>query len=94
MWDLCLQENAFWPLQCTCHILKMYAQHLSDMVESIMEVYMDDITTYGGTFKECLANLKLYCINALKRTGAQLGEMSFYGESGNCPGASCLQQGN
>ena len=29
----------------------------NDMVERIMEVYMDDITIYGGTFEECLANL-------------------------------------
>ena len=29
----------------------------SDMVERIMEVYMDDITVYGGDFEECLANL-------------------------------------
>ncbi|RVW36286.1 Retrovirus-related Pol polyprotein from transposon 17.6 [Vitis vinifera] len=26
----------------------------SDMVERIMEVFMDDITVYGGTFEECL----------------------------------------
>ncbi|RVW30101.1 Retrovirus-related Pol polyprotein from transposon 17.6 [Vitis vinifera] len=30
----------------------------SDMVERIMEVFMDDITIYGGTFEECLVNLK------------------------------------
>ena len=30
----------------------------SDIVECIMEVYMDDITIYGGTFGECLANLE------------------------------------
>ena len=30
----------------------------SDMVEHIMEVYMDDITVYGGDFEECLANLE------------------------------------
>ncbi|WKA10552.1 hypothetical protein VitviT2T_028117 [Vitis vinifera] len=30
----------------------------SDMVERIMEVFMDDITIYGGTFKECLVNLE------------------------------------
>ena len=30
----------------------------SDMVERIMEVYMDDITVYGGVFKECLTNLE------------------------------------
>ena len=30
----------------------------SDMVERIMEVFKDDITVYGGTFKECLINLE------------------------------------
>ena len=30
----------------------------SDMVEHIMEVYMDDITVYGGDFEECLTNLE------------------------------------
>ena len=30
----------------------------SDMVERIMEVYMDDITMYGNTFEQCLANLE------------------------------------
>ena len=30
----------------------------SDLVERIMEVYMDDITVYGGSFEECLINLK------------------------------------
>ena len=30
----------------------------SDMVERIMEVYMDDITIYGGTFEDCLANFE------------------------------------
>ncbi|RVW26113.1 Retrovirus-related Pol polyprotein from transposon 17.6 [Vitis vinifera] len=30
----------------------------NDMVERIMEVFMDDITIYGGTFEECLVNLE------------------------------------
>ena len=30
----------------------------SDMVERIMQVYMDDITVYGGDFEECLTNLE------------------------------------
>ena len=30
----------------------------SDLVERIMEVYMDDITVYGGSFEECLRNLE------------------------------------
>ncbi|RVW92523.1 Retrovirus-related Pol polyprotein from transposon 297 [Vitis vinifera] len=31
----------------------------SDMVEHIMEVFMDDITIYGSTFDECLINLEV-----------------------------------
>ncbi|KAJ9693115.1 hypothetical protein PVL29_012026 [Vitis rotundifolia] len=31
----------------------------SDMVERIMEVFMDDITIYGSTFEECLFNLEV-----------------------------------
>ena len=31
----------------------------SDMVERIMEVYMDDITVYGESFDECLVHLKI-----------------------------------
>ena len=30
----------------------------SDLAERIMEVYMDDITVYGGSFEECLINLE------------------------------------
>ena len=31
----------------------------SDMVERIIEVFMDEITIYGGTFEECLVNLEV-----------------------------------
>ena len=30
----------------------------SNLVERIMEVYMDDIIVYGGSFEECLINLE------------------------------------
>ena len=30
----------------------------SDMVEHIMEAFIDDITIYGSTFDECLVNLE------------------------------------
>ena len=30
----------------------------SDLVERIMEVYMDGITVYGGSFEECLINIE------------------------------------
>ena len=33
----------------------------SDMVERIMEVFMDDLTIYGKTFDDCFLNLKM-CI--------------------------------
>ena len=33
----------------------------SDLLERFMEVYMDDITVYGGSYEECLINLELYC---------------------------------
>jgi hypothetical protein len=29
----------------------------SDMIEEIMEVFMDDFTVYGKTFNDCLNNL-------------------------------------
>ena len=32
----------------------------SDLVERIMDVYMDDITVYGGSFEECLINLEIF----------------------------------
>ncbi|WKA01474.1 hypothetical protein VitviT2T_019755 [Vitis vinifera] len=31
----------------------------SDMVERIMEVFMDDITVYGGSYQECLLHLEV-----------------------------------
>ena len=36
----------------------MHVKHFSDMVERIMEVFMDDITIYGNAFDECLVNLE------------------------------------
>jgi hypothetical protein len=29
----------------------------SDLIEKVMEVFMDDFSVYGKTFKDCLANL-------------------------------------
>ena len=37
---------------------KVLLSIFSDMVERVMEVYIDDITIYGGTFEDCLANLE------------------------------------
>jgi hypothetical protein len=29
----------------------------SDLIENVMEVFMDDFTIYGKTFEDCMANL-------------------------------------
>ena len=42
------------PATFLCCMLSIF----SDMVERIMEVYMDDITVYGETFDECLIHLE------------------------------------
>ena len=39
----------------------------SDMVEHIMEVYMDDITVYGGDFEECLTNLEAILLRCIEK---------------------------
>ncbi|RVW28137.1 Retrovirus-related Pol polyprotein from transposon 17.6 [Vitis vinifera] len=40
----------------------------SDMVEHIMEVFMDDITVYGGSYKECLLHLEAVLQDVLRKT--------------------------
>ena len=39
----------------------------SDLVEHIMEVYIDDITVYGGNFEECLINLETVLHRCIKK---------------------------
>ncbi|KAL6322445.1 hypothetical protein AAG906_008100 [Vitis piasezkii] len=46
----------------------------SDMVERIMEVFMDDITVYGGTFEECLVNLEAFLHGCIEKTWSVLGQ--------------------
>ncbi|RVW22900.1 Retrovirus-related Pol polyprotein from transposon 17.6 [Vitis vinifera] len=46
-----------------CNVLATFQRCMlsifSDMVERIMEVFMDDITVYGSAFDECLVNLEV-----------------------------------
>nr|CAN62406.1 hypothetical protein VITISV_033275 [Vitis vinifera] len=42
------------PATCQRCMLSIFG----DLVERIMEVFMDDITIYGSTFEECLVNLE------------------------------------
>ena len=44
-------------MQCTDHILEVYAKYLSEYVENIKEVFMDNFTVYENSFDVCLQNL-------------------------------------
>ncbi|RVW12761.1 Transposon Tf2-12 polyprotein [Vitis vinifera] len=49
----------------------------SDMVERIMEVFMDDITVYGGTFEECLVNLEAVLHRCIEKDWCSTGRNHF-----------------
>ena len=76
----------------------------SDMVERIMEVYMDDNTIYGGSFKECLINLETVLHRCIEKYlvlnwekchfMVSQGKMPFYGQSGNFTGAYYFRKRN
>jgi hypothetical protein len=44
-----------------CNALASFQRYMmsifSDMIEEIMEVFMDDFSIYGETFDDCLENL-------------------------------------
>ena len=46
-----------------------------------MEVYMDDITVYGGSFEEFLINLETILHRCIEKN--LLGKMPFFGQPGN-----------
>ncbi|RVX11550.1 Retrovirus-related Pol polyprotein from transposon 297 [Vitis vinifera] len=52
------RKNAFGLCNAPAAFQRCMLSIFSDMVERIMEVFMDDITVYGGTFEECLINLE------------------------------------
>ena len=44
-------------MQCSSFIPKVHDVYFSDMIEEMMEVFMDDFFVYGKTFNDCLENL-------------------------------------
>ena len=48
----------FGPCNAPATFQRCMLSIFSDLVEHIMEAYMDDITVYGGSFEECLINLE------------------------------------
>ena len=66
----------------------------SDLVERIIEVYMDDITVYGRSFEECLINLETVlhrCI--LKNLVLNWEQCHFMVNQGIVPGHIILENG-
>ena len=55
-----------------CNVLVTFQRCMlsifSDMVERIMEVYMDDITVYGESFDECLVHLETVLHICIEKT--------------------------
>ncbi|RVW28599.1 Retrovirus-related Pol polyprotein from transposon 297 [Vitis vinifera] len=56
--DILSTENALWSMQCSATFQRCMLSIFSDMVERIMEVFMDDITVYGSSYEECLLHLE------------------------------------
>ena len=55
-----------------CNALATFQRYMlsifNDLVERIMEVYMDDVTVYGGSFEECLINLEIVLHRCIEKT--------------------------
>ncbi|RVX19745.1 Retrovirus-related Pol polyprotein from transposon 17.6 [Vitis vinifera] len=52
------EEEAIWFMQCSRYFQRCMLSIFSNMVEKIMEVFMDDLTIYGDDFGNCLSNLE------------------------------------
>ncbi|RVW61089.1 Retrovirus-related Pol polyprotein from transposon 17.6 [Vitis vinifera] len=53
------RENALWLCNAPTTFQRCMLSIFSDMVEHIMEVFMDDITVYGSSYEECLLHLEV-----------------------------------
>ena len=58
----------------------------SDLVEEVMEIFMDDFTVYGSSFEQCLHRDSTSKVQG-QESSSELGKMSFYGYRRNCLGA-------
>jgi hypothetical protein len=58
----------------------------ADLIEKVMEVFMDDFSIYGKTFEDCLANLDKV-LKWCQMADLILDKVSFHGPGRNCPWA-------
>nr|GEU94953.1 reverse transcriptase domain-containing protein [Tanacetum cinerariifolium] len=54
----CLPSHAFWVMQCTGNVSKVYDGYLSRYDRKTMEVFMDDFLVFGNSFETCLSHLE------------------------------------
>ena len=52
-----IPQNATRSLQCPYHFPTCMMSIFTYMIEAFMEVFMDDFSVYGSSFKNCLENL-------------------------------------
>ena len=63
----------------------------SDLVEEVMEIFMDDFLVYGSCFENCLENLETVLQRCQdKKSSSKLGEIPFYGNKRYCLGTQNL----
>ena len=51
----------------------------SDLVEEVMEIFMDDFSVYGINFEDCLKNLETYSEVPRQKSSYELEKMTFHG---------------
>ena len=44
-------------MQCTWNLSTVHVGIFSDMIEIILEIFMDDFSVFGDSFEICLENL-------------------------------------
>ena len=47
----------------------------SDLVEEVLEIFMDDFSIFGSTFEECLQNLAVVLHRCKEKNHFELGKM-------------------
>ena len=47
---VCLQENAIRPVECSATFQRCMMSIFTDLIEDIMEIFMDDFSVYGSSF--------------------------------------------
>ncbi|CAA7030132.1 unnamed protein product [Microthlaspi erraticum] len=57
LWYLCLSKDAIWAVQCPATFQRCMTSIFSDLIEEMVEVFMDDFSVYGASFSSCLSNL-------------------------------------